>query len=156
VLLTATSPELSPPASPPATVEPGEPAVASVALVAPAVEAAGEPRRLGGADLREAVRSALRDHDMRHVEVRVDGDRHVTLANLKDASEADRARAVAAQTTPEALQIDTSIGGASVVPVVPKKRSPAVSMLGDRRPDEPKVAPAPAWQIHRQGSEKTD
>jgi serine/threonine-protein kinase len=156
VLLTAASPEPSPPAAPRAAVEPGEPAVASVALVAPAVEPAGEPRRLGGADLREVVRSALRDHGMRHVEVRVDGDRHVTLANLKDASEAERARAVAAQTTAEALQIDTSIGSASAAPVVPKKSSPALSALGDRRPDEPKVAPAPAWQIHRQGSEKTD
>jgi len=39
---------------------------------------------------------------------------------------------------------------------VPKKSSRALSALGDRRPDEPKVAPAPAWQIHRQGSEKTD
>ncbi|HSD09851.1 MAG TPA: protein kinase [Candidatus Binatia bacterium] len=142
--------------SPPAVIEPGKPPVESAAFAPPAVEPTAEPPpRLAGAELGDAVRSALRDQGLRHVDVRVDGEHHLTLANLKDTSEAERARAVAAQTTSQALEIDTSIRKASGGPVMPTKRSAAVS-VEDRRPEKASAPPAPAWQIRREGSEKTD
>jgi tRNA A-37 threonylcarbamoyl transferase component Bud32 len=156
VLLTATSPEPAPSTPPPASGTPQEPPMASVALLAPAAVPSAEPRSLTGAEIREAVRSALRDQGMRHVDVRVDGEHHLLLANLKDASEAERARAVATQATSEALQIETSLRKTGGDPAASKKRSPAVSALEDRPPQAPNAPHAPAWQIHREGSEKID
>jgi tRNA A-37 threonylcarbamoyl transferase component Bud32 len=154
VLPDAASPEAAPSVQP-AVGAPKERLMASTE-VAPADAQASEPPPLVGAELREAVRNALRDRGMTQVDVRVDGEHHLLLANLKDAREAERARAIAAKTTSEPLEIDTSIRRASANQAAPKRRSAAVSAREDSEPPQPSTAPAPVWQIHREGSEKTE
>jgi tRNA A-37 threonylcarbamoyl transferase component Bud32 len=151
----APSPAVRSQPPPPATLEPEGPPVSAALLTEPAVEPTAGSPRLASTELRDAVRSALSDQGMKHVEVRVDGDHHLTLANLRDTGEAERARAVAARATSEPLQIDTSVRSSGSRPV-PRKPSAGVSSLESRPPEEAKVPPAPAWQIHREGSEKTD
>jgi hypothetical protein len=150
-----------PPAASQAAVETAEPSVMSEATASNATPATtssensavpaspAEPvtqrRRQTSDELRNAVRDALRDQGMSSVEVHVEPDGRVRLANLRDEAEAARARTVAGSVSEQPLIIQTSVR-------TPKRQDhrssrPSVTEHGDT---------APAWEIHRGGAEQTD
>ena len=126
------------------------------ASLAPA-ESVPQAKRPTGEELRNAVRDALRDQGMSGVDVRIEPDGRVRLANLRDDAEAARARAVAGSVSDGLIVVETSLR--------PAKRQehrasrPPVAERADTLPredGEPPMQPAPAWEIHRGGAEQTD
>ncbi|MET0153028.1 MAG: protein kinase [Candidatus Binatia bacterium] len=145
-----------------AEVAPSNAAVAptpaeSLALASVPPEEPVEPRRPTGAELRNAVREALRDQGMGYVEVRVEPDGRVRLANLPDEAEAARASAVAGSVSDEPLSIETSIRTAKR-PERQAPRRPASRHVdsADRADLAPSAEPAPVWEIRRGGAEQTE
>ncbi len=129
----------------------------SVALASVAPEEPVEARRPTGVELRNAVRDALRDQGMGYVEVRVEPDGRVRLANLRDEAEAARASAVAESVSDEPLSIETSIRTAKRPERPPPRRPPAQRVdSADRSESAPSAEPAPVWEIHRGGAEQTE
>jgi hypothetical protein len=158
----------SAPASPPApTAEPvvvpsspqssAPPVSADVAIANGAAPDAAEERRPTASGLRDAVREALRERGMADVEVQVDADRHVRLANLKDDTEAEQARAVVRGVSEDPLTVETSIRSAKRAARSPSRRPPARREdVVERGQGEPASQAPPSWNIHREGSEPTD
>jgi predicted Ser/Thr protein kinase len=129
----------------------------SVALASVPREEPVEPRRPTGAELRNAVRDALRDQGMGYVEVRVEPDGRVRLANLRDEAEAARASAVAESVSDEPLSIETSIRTAKRPERQPPRRRLTEHVESvDRSEPAPSAEPAPVWEIHRGGAEQTE
>jgi predicted Ser/Thr protein kinase len=129
----------------------------SVALASVPREEPVEPRRPSGVELRNAVRDALRDQGMGYVEVRIEPDGRVRLANLRDEAEAARASAVAESVSDEPLSIETSIRTAKR-PERPPPRRPTTQHVEslDRSESAPAAEPAPVWEIRRGGAEQTE
>ena len=163
-LALAATPPPPPTADP--RVAPGASAVEATPAVAPVQSAvlasvapvdAPQARRPTGVELRNAVRDALRDQGMSDVEVRVEPDGRVRLANLRDDAEAARARAAAESVSSEPLTIEISIRTAKRPDRAPARRSavPDTNFV-DRSEAAPPAPPAPAWEIHRGGAERTD
>jgi len=133
------------------------PVSSDVALATVAVRSAGEERRPTASALRDAVREALRDRGMANVEVRVDADRHVRLANLMDDVEAERARAVVQGVSEDPLTIETSIRSVKRATRSSSKHPPTRREdVVERSQAEPATPAPPSWNIHREGSERTD
>jgi predicted Ser/Thr protein kinase len=128
----------------------------SVALARVAPERPPEPRRPTGAELRSAVRDALRDRGMGYVEVRVESDGRVRLANLRDEAEAVRASAIAGSVSDEPLSIETSIRTAKRPERQMPRPAPQRVDSADDRDSAPSEEPAPVWEIHRGGAERTE
>jgi hypothetical protein len=136
----------------PANTTSENPALGSLAPAEPVPQA----RRPTGAELRDAVRDALRDQGLASVEVRVEPDGRVRLTNLRDDAEAARARAVARSVSDEPILVEKSVRA-------PKRqdRAPRPSVAErvntlPRESAEPPMQTAPAWEIHRSGAEQTD
>jgi hypothetical protein len=149
--VSVSTPPLAPTLAPspsPAAVEPQ--ALASVSSPPPATVPTLRPQPTLG-ERREAVIKAMRENDLAHVSVRVTDDRHVVLANLRDATEAEHARQLAVRATDGELPVDTALR-----PIVrePEKRRVPVRAAVEHSAEPP--AAAPAWEIHREGSERTD
>jgi serine/threonine protein kinase len=137
----------------PAITASDNPALASLAHAEPV----HQPRQQTGAELRDAVRDALRDQGLASVEVRVEPDGRVRLTNLRDDAEAARARAVAGSVSDEPIVVETSVRA----PKRQEHRAPRPSVAErvnalPREDAELPVQPAPAWEIHRSGAEQTD
>ena len=157
---TAVPPIPSPPpptvaASPlpsPTAIEPQ--ALASASSAEPPFDTTTHPKP-SLRERRDAVVKAMRDHDLAHVSVRVTDDHHVVLANLRDTAEAEHARQLAVRATDGEFPVDTALRPIVREPAhVNEKRAP-VRAAADERAAEPPAA-APDWQIHREGSERTD
>jgi tRNA A-37 threonylcarbamoyl transferase component Bud32 len=164
----------APPPAPPADAAPvpqAEPApppaqapapVVAAALQPEAKPAANAPRQPTTSEIRSLVRAALRNHGMEHVNVKMSGERRVALANLKDMTEAERARAVARAAIPEPLEVDTAIRPApqEVVRRPLTRRPPSEDEENIPQPEAP---PPPAssgsgsgWGFRTKGAEKID
>jgi predicted Ser/Thr protein kinase len=129
----------------------------STTLASVASEELVEARRPTGVELRNAVRDALRDQGMSYVEVRVEPDGRLRLANLRDEAEAARASAVAESVSDEPLSIETSIRTAKRPDRQPPRRPPTQHVESvDRSESAPPAEPAPVWEIHRGSSEQTE
>lgn len=149
--------EAPPPAADAPRVAAAESEPEKVVSIGPPPQSPPEPpKRRPPQEVRDTIRSALRVHGLAHVDVRLDGGSKIVLANLRDAAEAERARALAVEASEAELEIDTSIRA----PV----REAARSVKGARSPNdvrksdggETKMAPSPRWEIHRDGAEATD
>jgi predicted Ser/Thr protein kinase len=139
--------------NPPAAATPAQ----GTALASVASEKPVEPRRPTGVELRNAVRDALRDQGMEYVEVRVEPDGGIRLANLRDETEAARASAVAGSVSDEPLSIKTSIRTAKRPDAQPPRRPPTQRVESvDRSESAPPSEPAPVWEIRRGSSEQTE
>ena len=129
----------------------------STALASVASEEPVEARRPTGVELRNAVRDALRGQGMSYVEVRVEPDGRIRLANLRDEAEAARASAVAESVSDQPLSIETSIRTAKRPDRQPPRRPPTQHVESvDRSESAPPAEPAPVWEIHRGSSEQTE